>query len=135
MRKNNLHFLVAIVLSGCASLTSPNGGPKDKEPPILLNSTPKHKQIHVTATTIILNFNEPIKLNNPREEILISPSPGKGIEYKAKGNTVIITTKRPWRDSTTYNIQFRDGIQDLTEGNTPPDLNLSFSTGDYLDSM
>lgn len=135
MRKNNLHFLVAIVLSGCASLTSPNGGPKDKEPPILLNSTPKHKQIHVTATTIILNFNEPIKLNNPREEILISPSPGKGIEYKAKGNTVIITTKRPWRDSTTYNIQFRDGIQDLTEGNTPPVLNLSFSTGDYLDSM
>lgn len=135
MRKSWILFLYTLTLASCASITSPNGGPKDKEPPVLVNSIPKHKQIHVTSTTITLNFNEPIKLNNPREEILISPFPGKGIEYKTKGNTVTIIAKTPWKDSTTYNIQFREGIQDLTEGNTPPDLNLSFSTGDYLDSM
>ncbi|HQQ95663.1 MAG TPA: Ig-like domain-containing domain [Cyclobacteriaceae bacterium] len=135
MSKHAYYLFALIFFAGCASLTSPNGGPKDKEPPLLLSSTPKNKQTHVTATTITLTFDEPIKLNNPREEILISPSPGKGIEYKAKGNSVVITFKKPLKDSTTYNIQFRDGIQDLTESNVPPDLNLSFSTGDYLDSM
>ncbi len=135
MRAQTILVLYALVMAGCASLTSPNGGPKDKEPPLLLSSTPKHKETKVKSTTISLNFNEPIKLNNPREEILISPFPGKGIEYKSKGNIVTIIAKTPWKDSTTYNIQFREGIQDLTEGNTPPELNLSFSTGDYLDSM
>jgi hypothetical protein len=131
MSKHGFYLFIIILFAGCASLTSPNGGPKDKEPPMLLTSSPKNNQTHVTATTITLTFDEPIKLNNPREEILISPSPGKGVEYKAKGNTVVIASKKPWKDSTTYNIQFRDGIQDLTEGNAPPDLNLSFSTGDY----
>lgn len=135
MSKHGFYLFIIILFAGCASLTSPNGGPKDKEPPMLLTSSPKNNQTHVTATTITLTFDEPIKLNNPREEILISPSPGKGVEYKAKGNTVVIASKKPWKDSTTYNIQFRDGIQDLTEGNAPPDLNLSFSTGDYVDSM
>lgn len=135
MSKRGLYLFIIILFAGCASLTSPNGGPKDKEPPVLLSSTPKNKQTHVTNTNIILTFDEPIKLNNPREEILISPSPGKGVEYKAKGNSVVINLQKPWKDSTTYNIQFREGIQDLTEGNAPPDLNLSFSTGDYIDSM
>jgi uncharacterized protein (DUF2141 family) len=135
MTKISLYLLALLTLMRCASLTTPNGGPKDKEPPVLLSSIPKHKQTKFNTNTITLNFNEPIKLNNPREEILISPSPGKGIEYKTKANSVIIISKTPWKDSTTYNLQFREGIQDLTEGNTPPDFNLSFSTGDYLDSM
>lgn len=128
-------FLLLGVWANCANIQSPTGGPKDKTPPHLLSSIPTKNQTRYKGTTILLAFDETVKLNSPKEEIIISPSPGKDIEFQVKNNKVFITPKTPWKDSTTYSILFRDGIQDITESNSPPDLKLAFSTGPTIDSL
>lgn len=38
-------------------------------------------------------------------------------------------------DSTTYSFTFRQSIADITEKNSPPNLKIAFSTGNYIDSL
>jgi uncharacterized protein (DUF1499 family) len=124
-----------VLCAGCANVQSPTGGPKDKTPPRLVSSIPVSNQTNFTGTTILLTFDEPVKINSPREEIIISPSPGRDIEFQVKNNRVFITPKERWRENTTYSIQFREGIQDITEANAPSNLKLAFSTGPLIDSL
>lgn len=139
MKHLHLRFFIPLLLLGiwnqCANIQVPSGGPKDKRPPQLVSSIPPANQTNYHGSTVLLTFNEAVKLNNPREEIIISPAPSKEIEYKVKNNKVFITPKSPWKDSTTYSLLFREGIQDITESNTPPNLKLAFSTGSEIDSL
>ncbi|HAC25282.1 MAG TPA: hypothetical protein DCE81_10230, partial [Cytophagales bacterium] len=120
---------LAVLCWACASQTSPTGGPRDKTPPKLIASSPLPNQKNFRGSAVELEFDEYVKLKDPKEEILISPSMGKEVNYVARKNNVIITPKRPWLDSTTYSISFRDGIQDITESNPAENLRLAFSTG------
>lgn len=138
MRKLLIHFLlilVCFILWRCATQTTPMGGPKDIKPPILLKSNPIHNQKNFKGKQIELTFNETVVLKNAKEEIIITPSPGNEVELKAKGEVVTITPKNGWQDSTTYNINFREAVQDITEGNPVPELKLAFSTGPTIDSL
>lgn len=135
MRNAIILIFLFLLWNQCANVQSPTGGPKDLKPPKIIASSPKANQTSFKSQTVELTFNESIKLNNPNEEIIISPSPGKEIEFRTKGNKVLITPKDPWADSTTYSILFREGIQDITESNSPPNLRLAFSTGPNIDSL
>ncbi len=84
---------------------------------------------------ITLQFDEYVALNNAKDEILISPSPGKNISYTAKKNKITIEPENGWEDSTTYSISLREGIRDITENNPPENLKLAFSTGSTIDSL
>lgn len=127
--------VLLLALFGCANIQSPTGGPKDKTPPKLVSSIPPANQVNFHGLTILLQFDETVKLNNAREEIIISPSMGGDVEFIVKNNKVFITPKTKWHDSTTYSILFREGIQDITEGNSPPNLKLAFSTAPFIDSL
>lgn len=128
-------LVIAFTLYRCANQITPTGGPRDKRPPVLLESKPTNNEKNVKLKSIELTFDEYVKLNNPKEEIMISPSPGKDVDIVNKGPKVTITPKEKWRDSTTYSIAFREGIKDITEGNVPVNLKLAFSTGPYIDSL
>jgi uncharacterized protein (DUF2141 family) len=130
-----ISVILLLLATGCANQTTPTGGPKDEAPPVLISSIPAHNQKNFKGKNIELVFNEEIKLKDPREEILITPSPGKNTKYLARGKKVIIEPEFPWTDSTTYSIAFREGIQDITESNPAEDLRLAFSTGDTIDSL
>lgn len=127
--------LILLAFSQCANQTSPGGGPQDKKPPELIESNPSNNQKNFTGKTIELTFDEYIKLKNPDEEVLISPSIGKDVKYTAKKKKVIITTKGEWKENTTYSISFRESIQDITESNPANNLRLAFSTGPTIDSL
>lgn len=133
-RYTNL-VIIFLALWACARQTSPNGGPKDLTPPTLTRSSPKNNEINFKGKTITLTFDEPIKLKDPKEEIIIAPSPGKEINFTAKQNRITIELKSPLKDSTTYSMTFREGIQDITESNPTDDLKLAFSTGPTIDSL
>jgi uncharacterized protein (DUF2141 family) len=128
-------LLTPIVLTGCASVTTPTGGPKDEAPPELVESNPANGQKNFKGQSIELTFNEDLKLKDPKEEILITPSPGKNNSFTVKKNKVIIEPENPWEENTTYSINFREGIQDITEGNPAENLRLAFSTGETIDSL
>lgn len=136
-------LLLWYLAMSCATQTTPMGGPKDTIPPTVVQYNPKQNQTNFKDKTITVEFSEAIALNNPKEEIIIIPSTGKKTEYKLRGNTLIITPELPWRDSTTYNVNFREGVEDITEGNPAKDrqtgeetdLHLAFSTGPIIDTL
>jgi len=138
MKKVVAYFLILLssfILWRCASQTTPTGGPKDVAPPVLKKSIPANKQTNFKGKVIELTFDELLKLNNPKEEIIITPAPGKEVQFTAKQNKIFIEPKDGWADTTTYSISFREGIQDLNESNPVADLHLAFATGATIDSL
>ena len=133
--RNLISIIAILLLIRCANQTSPTGGPQDKKPPVLLESTPKNNEKNFKAKTFELSFDEPVKLKNANEEVLITPSLGKKSKIVAKKNKVLITPEKPLEDSATYTINFRDAVQDLNEGNPAYNLRLAFSTGPEIDSL
>lgn len=133
--KSIVTFALSFTLIGCANQTSPTGGPQDKTPPQLVRSLPTHNQKNFKGNKVELVFNEAVQLREAKEQIIITPSPGKEITFSAKKNTVTIEPETKWKDSTTYSIIFREGVRDLTEANPALNLKLAFSTGAYIDSL
>ena len=123
------------VLASCARQTTPTGGPKDSIPPRLESSNPKNGQVNFKGKTVELVFSEDVILNNPREQLIITPDIGKMPDVKTKKEKVIITLDTDLKDSTTYSINFREAVQDITEKNPATNLRLAFSTGTYIDSL
>ena len=134
MRKVTI-LLFSIIFWQCARQTQPGGGPKDSDPPQLISSLPENGQKNFKGKTIELTFDEFVKLKDPKEEILITPSFGANTKFAVKKNRVTISPEIFLKDSTTYSISFRDGIQDINEGNPAEDLHLAFSTGPTIDSL
>ncbi len=136
--KKGLYILCAIgslFLITCAKQTSPTGGPKDTIPPTLITSRPANQQTDFNQTTIELTFNEQLLLNNPKEQIIINPDTGIPFDAQVKKNTATIKFESELNSNTTYVINFRDAIQDITEKNSVENLKLAFSTGPYIDSI
>lgn len=124
----------SIIVASCASVSSPEGGPKDENPPILKSSTPKDQQLNVKGNTISLTFDEEIQPNKLNSELLITPNTDNKYKVKIDKNTIRLEFEKPFLDSTTYTFNFREGITDITEKNKAQNLRLSFSTGSYIDS-
>ena len=128
-------ILILYLAASCAQQTSPTGGPQDTIPPILIQSNPPNKTINFKSKSIELTFDELVMVNNPREQLLITPTIGNKVEMEARKKTVILNLNSELKDSTTYTINFRESIQDVTEKNSAQNLQLAFSTGAYLDSL
>lgn len=129
-----LFLLIGILLQQCAKQTAPSGGPKDETPPTLKGSYPKHEQTNFRGDQIELSFDEHVQLNNAREQIIITPSVGKKFEATANKGRVTLKLNARLQENTTYSVNFREAIQDVTERN-PTNAKLAFSTGDYIDSL
>lgn len=130
-----INFFALIILASCANISMPTGGPRDKTPPELVSSVPFNNEKNFHGETLELTFNEDIKLKDPKEEILIIPSLGKKTLFTVKKKKLIIKPELVWIPNTTYSVNFREGVQDLTEGNPADNLRLAFSTGPTIDSL
>ena len=130
-----LSFVIIYFLTECASITPPGGGPRDTIPPALIKSIPEHKSLNYSGNSVILVFDEYLKIENLSKQLIITPIIQDDYEQKIRRNSIELTFPEPFKDSTTYTINFQDAIQDITEGNITEDNVLAFSTGDYIDSL
>ena len=119
----------------CANVVSPSGGPKDTTPPIVLQSSPENQSTNFSEKEIHITFDEYVTLNNPNNNILISPPLENNPEYKLSGKSLIIKFKEPLKPETTYSINFGEAIKDLHEGNIFKDYSFVFSTGENIDTL
>lgn len=77
-----------------------------------------------------------MQLNNPREQIIVTPEiDQKKTEVTVRKNKVIMRFNQALKDSTTYTINFRESVQDITERNAATNLRLAFSTGPIIDTL
>lgn len=123
------------LLSGCAQIGAPTGGPKDTLAPQLVNANPKLKSVNVTANKISLTFNEYIEVKDAFNNVLVSPLPKNIpiVDYKLK--TVTVRLKDTLQPNTTYSINFGNAIVDINEGNALNNFTYIFSTGNTIDSL
>ncbi|MBX0333693.1 Ig-like domain-containing protein [Pontibacter sp. HSC-14F20] len=136
MKIINSIFLAAslVVFTSCASINNPEGGPKDEDAPELIDSNPKPQELQVSTSTITLDFNEEVQPNNLQKELLITPFTDNKYQIRASKTRLELVFEKPLEENTTYTLNFRKGIQDITEKNIAEGLVLTFSTGTFIDS-
>ena len=130
-----LPFLVLLLLTQCANMVTPTGGPKDITPPKVVEASPANHSTNYTGRMIELTFDEYISLENANQNLLFSPPLTKKPDVKLKNKTVVIRFKEDLKPNTTYTISFGNAIKDHHEGNIFKDYQYSFSTGEVLDSL
>ena len=131
-----LALALIITLFSCAKQSTPMGGPKDEDPPVLLSMSPENESTDTKPSVIELTFDEYIKVENANKQIIVTPRINKQeMEVITNKNRVIIKLNQQLEDSTTYVFNFQKTIKDITEGNTPENLRLVFSTGPDIDSL
>ena len=111
-----LWSLIALLFVQCAKRGNPTGGPEDETPPVLLRAVPELNAIKFREDRIRLYFDEYVKLNKLKEQLIISPpidpasyviSPqGTAAKY------VQIELMDSLRSNTTYNFNFGQSIVD-----------------------
>ena len=139
--KNGITFLIALLLfqqllvqTGCAHIVPPEGGYRDSLPPVPVKSSPKDSILNFSGNKITIEFNEFIQLDNPFENVIISPYPSKQALVESRLRTVTVKLKDSLLPNTTYSIDFGKSVKDINEGNILNDYKFIFSTGNTLDT-
>jgi hypothetical protein len=127
--------IIFLLLSACATVQQPSGGPKDETPPKILSVTPENLTKNFSVREIDITFDEFIKLRNEFTEISISPDMDVAPIYKVKRKTLTITLPDTLEENTTYSINFGNSIVDFNEGNELKNFSYVFSTGPEIDSL
>lgn len=128
-------FILELLLSYCANPGSPSGGPKDTIPPILINSNPVNGSVNFQGSELELEFSELINADKLKDNLIITPKTDVKFKHIIKKNIIKINFEETFSDSTTYSLNFFDGITDITEKSPAVNLVLAFSTGSFIDSM
>ena len=130
-------LLVAVMtlLGACAKVASPVGGPKDTTPPKIVKEVPANQSVNFHEKQIRITMDEFFTLNNPTENVMVSPPFAHSIDFSVNGKTLTMKIKDTLRENTTYNIFFSNCIQDFNESNKLSSYQYSFSTGSYIDSF
>ena len=124
-----------LLLAGCASLGTPDGGPYDEKPPKVVECTPVNKAKNNDKKKIRIHFNEYIKMENASEKVVVSPPQLEMPNIRAEGKKVKVDLYDSLQANTTYTIDFSDAIVDNNEGNPMGKYTYSFSTGPTIDTM
>ncbi len=138
MKVSNSFALILLVFLGgaCAKQSTPMGGPRDEDPPKVLEMLPANQSTNIKPEEIFITFDEFIELDNAAKNIIITPRINKDeIEITALKNTLSIVLNQELEDSTTYVFNFQNSVADLSEGNPVENLKLVFSTGNTIDSL
>lgn len=124
-----------LLLSACAQVKEPEGGPRDTRAPQLLRAQPPQGSTGFGGTRIVLQFDERVKVERVRERMLVSPPLDRQPTVRAGGDQVTIDLNAPLRPNTTYTFSIGEAVMDLTEGNRAVGLTYVVSTGSHVDSL
>lgn len=127
-------FLI-VIFFGCANVVTPTGGERDVAPPKILSLSPKNLTTNFRGNEIKISFDEYFVLNNPSNEIYLSPIAIQPLRWKIRKKNLIISLPDSLKTNTTYTLHFGNAIADNTEGNKLEGYNYVFSTGDVIDSF
>ncbi len=124
-----------MLASSCATVQSPDGGPKDTQPPRLLAVEPPNESLNFNSKKIVFTFDEFLKTTELGSKVFVSPLIEPQPAAYAQNKKVHIRLPDSLARSTTYVITLFEGIKDDNEGNalTAP-IRYAFSTGSELDS-
>ena len=130
-----LLLFLSSMLVRCANTTTPQGGPRDTIPPVLMVATPENHTTKFAAKRIFVEFNEYVQLKDQHKEFFTSPRMKTKPTLSIRGRGVLIDIKDTLRDDQTYVLNFGASLRDNNEGNPLHSFSYVFSTGEEIDSM
>jgi uncharacterized protein (DUF2141 family) len=131
-------LLILVIISSCARVGTPTGGPKDEKPPISIHATPDFESIRFKENKIKIYFDEYIKFKDLNKQLIISPPMKFAPEITPVGTAskfISIKILDTLKENTTYTFNFGNAVTDNSEGNPLKQFKYLFSTGDYIDSL
>ena len=132
-----LLFLPAFLIR-CASIMTPNGGPRDTLPPVIVRMTPDNFAVDRPTTgheKIYIEFDEYVQLKDQQKEFFTSPAMKKKPLVTLRGKGIVVQLRDTLEANTTYALDFGTAIRDNNEGNPLRGMRYVFSTGPTIDSM
>ena len=136
IQKIKIKYLpLLILLTACASIGNPDGGPYDEVAPSFVSSTPQPYATAVKDGKIVLEFNENIKLEKAFEKVVVSPPQLEMPEINYSGKRITIQLLDTLKPNTTYSVDFNDAVVDNNEGNPLENFAFVFSTGNNVDTL
>lgn len=134
-------FLISIIffVIGCAKRGTPDGGPKDEDPPVLLRAQPANNSSNFDSEKIRIYFDEYVKLEKINSQLIVSPPIEKSgysiFPQSGASKFIDIDLKDSLQKNSTYSFNFGQALVDNNEGNPLPFFKYVFSTGNYIDSL
>lgn len=124
-----------LALAGCASIGSPEGGPRDYTPPVAVRANPPYGTTNFKGKKIELVFDEIITLKEQQNRVVVSPTTKTQPKISALGKKITVEFQDTLEPGTTYVVDFTDAIEDNNEGNVLDGFSFAFSTGDAVDTL
>ena len=126
---------VGLLLAACASIGSPEGGPRDYTPPQVLKTSPEANSVNFKGNKVEITFDEIINLKDQQKKVIISPAPKTQPQIRTVGKKLTIEFRDELEENTTYVIDFSNAIEDNNESNQLDGYTFAFSTGDEIDTL
>ena len=121
--------------SRCANIMTPEGGPKDTIPPVIVKLEPGNFATNFNAKKIYIEFNEFVQIKDQNKEMFTSPAMKKMPLITTRGKGIVITIRDTLKENQTYAIDLGSAIRDNNEGNPLNAMRYVFSTGSTVDSL
>lgn len=130
----SFYFFIILFVVSCAQVVVPSGGPKDTSPPKPVKSYPEWGSTNFDDQKVVLQFNEFVVLENPTQNITVSPFYKGTIKTKLLGKNVVLFFEEKLKKDKTYIISFNKVIKDFKADNFLNFYEHRFSTGSKIDS-
>ena len=127
--------VAGLLLVACASIGSPEGGPRDYTPPQVVKSSPAPGTVNFKGNKVEITFDEIINLKDQQKKVIISPAPRTQPLIRTVGKKVTVEFRDELEENTTYVIDFSNAIEDNNESNQLDGYTFAFSTGDMIDTL
>ena len=127
--------VVGLMMAACASIGSPEGGPRDYTPPQVVKTTPAANALNYKGNKVEITFDEIVNLKDQQKKVIVSPAPRTQPLIRTVGKKLTIEFRDSLEENTTYVIDFSNAIEDNNEGNQLDGYTFAFSTGDEIDTL
>ena len=103
MIKNFLYLVIILfsyhLFNSCANPASPTGGPRDTIPPIRILTVPLDKSINYKDQSVYMEYDERLKTDKFKDQLIITPLVESDYDYILKKNTIKLTFEDPFSDN------------------------------------
>jgi hypothetical protein len=125
--------VVSSVIAACANVSAPEGGPEDRDPPVVMRTSPANRAIVAKPKDVVIQFDEvvseaPRGAPNLAGLVFISPKAGAPV-VDWQRSKLSIRPKKGWKPNTVYSITVNPGIADLRGNQLDSTIRIVFSTG------
>lgn len=127
--------IVCAMLTACANIGSPEGGPRDYTPPRVLKTSPANGVTGFKGNKVEINFDEIVNIKDQQKKVVVSPVQHTSPLIRSLGKKITVELRDTMLPETTYVIDFSNAIEDNNEGNRLDGYAFTFSTGTDIDSL